>query len=216
MNKHLIGPEILSLAEVDVLPEDLVFHKFYMNKMNTSKKPKKKKKKRGAEDEAAEDLLGDDGGDESDNEEIENMLDSSHLSVEANGDFDYDDLDQVADEDDEDLVGNISDAEMDTPSDAAEGEDFDDTADEIDIDDDDVSDIGDDDDDDIIEIGDADYDSNEEEDDRIDQRKRKSRKAGASPFANFEDYEHLLNEDISTENEPSKRPKSQKKRKSDA
>ncbi|KAF3451979.1 hypothetical protein FNV43_RR08075 [Rhamnella rubrinervis] len=214
MNKHLIGPEILSLAEVDVPPEDLVFHKFYMNKMNTSKKPKKKKKKRGAEDEAAEDLLGEDGGDESDNEEIENMLDSSHLSIEADGDYDYDDLDQVADEDDEDLVGNISDAEMDMPSDAAEGEDFDDAANEIDRDnDEDVSEIGDD--DDIIEIGDADYDS-EEKDDSVDQRKRK-RKAGVSPFASLEDYEHLLNEDISTEDEPSRKkprkPKSRKKRK---
>ncbi|KAB1218311.1 CCAAT/enhancer-binding protein zeta [Morella rubra] len=53
MNNLLIGPEILSLAEVDVPPEDLVFHKFYVNKMNSSKKPKKKKKKKAAEEEAA-------------------------------------------------------------------------------------------------------------------------------------------------------------------
>ncbi|KAJ6701129.1 CCAAT-BINDING FACTOR-RELATED [Salix koriyanagi] len=72
MNMHLIGPEILSLAEVDVPPEDLVFHKFYVNKMNTSK-PKKKKKKKAAEEEAAEDLFdvgdGDGGGDDDDDDD---------------------------------------------------------------------------------------------------------------------------------------------------
>ncbi|MBA0695605.1 hypothetical protein Goari_002218, partial [Gossypium aridum] len=57
MNNYLIGQEILSLAETDVPPEDLVFHKFYMNKMNSSKKPKKKKKKKAAEGEAAEELF---------------------------------------------------------------------------------------------------------------------------------------------------------------
>ncbi|KAF5466314.1 hypothetical protein F2P56_016253 [Juglans regia] len=103
-----------------------------MNKMNSSKKPKKKKKKT-ADEEAAEDLFdvdgGVDGADESDNEEIENILDSANISMKADGDYDYDDLDEVANEDDEDLVGNASDAENDAPSDIAEGEDFDATAD---------------------------------------------------------------------------------------
>ncbi|BBG98745.1 CCAAT-binding factor [Prunus dulcis] len=127
MTNQLIGPEILSLAEEDVAPEDLVFHKFYMNKMNSSKKPKKKKKKKATEDdEAAADLFDVDGGngDDSDNEEIDSMLDSAGLSTEADGDYDYDDLDQVANEDDEDLVADVSDTELDLPSDSGDGEDF--------------------------------------------------------------------------------------------
>ncbi|KAM7250814.1 hypothetical protein ACFE04_022697 [Oxalis oulophora] len=107
MNHNLIGPEILSLEEADVPPEDLIFHKFYMNKANTSKKTKKKKKKI-SEDSAGAELFevdGDevDGGDESDNEEIENMLDSANAALEDE-DYDYDDLDKIADHDDDDLV----------------------------------------------------------------------------------------------------------------
>lgn len=211
MNHHLIGQEILSLAEMDVPPEDLVFHKFYMNKMNSSKKPKKKKKK-GAEDEAAGDLFdvdGDDdveGGDESDNEEIDNMLDSADLS---DGDYDYDDLDKVANEDDDNLVDDAGDPEMDAPSDIAEGEDFDAIAD-------DMSDNDDHDDDVQVDIGDVDDGS--EEDGRFDQRKRKRKsrvKAGASPFASLEDYQHLLDDDNPSEKGSTreKKRKSKKKRK---
>uniref|UniRef100_A0A803PCQ3 CCAAT-binding factor domain-containing protein n=1 Tax=Cannabis sativa TaxID=3483 RepID=A0A803PCQ3_CANSA len=223
MNDHLIGSDILSLAEDDVPPEDLVFHKFYMNKMSSSKRPKKKKKKRGADDDDAEALFDVDGGggnDESDNEEIDNMLDSTDLSGDLNvGDYDYDDLDQIAKEDDEDLVGNVSDEDPDMLSDVAEGEDFDidDAAMENGSDDDE-------DDDDIIEIGDV--DDSENDDDGFDQRiktkgKRKPGKSGASPFASYEEYEHLLNEDgTSLEDKgPSKKKakkssKSRKKRKS--
>ena len=212
MNNLLIGPEILSLAEVDVPPEDLVFHKFYVNKMNSSKKPKKKKKK-AAEEESGEDLYevegGADGGDESDNEEIENMLDSTNLSFEADGDYDYDDLDQVANEDDEDLVGNVSDAETDAPSDVAKGEDFDIAAAD-DLSDEDVD----------IDTGDADDGTDDEDENEIfEQRKRKRKsggKAAASPFASLEDYEHLLNEDGAAKEQSTKRKpsKSRKKRKS--
>ncbi|KAF5470970.1 hypothetical protein F2P56_011451 [Juglans regia] len=202
MNNLLIGQEILSLAEVDVPPEDVVFHKFYANKMNSSKKQKKKKKKT-ADEEAAEDLFdvdgGVDGADESDNEEIENMLDSANISMKADGDYDYNDLDVVANEDDEDLVGNASDAENDAPSDIAEGEDFDATAD------------------DDIDMGDAD-DGSDDEDEVFDQRRRKrksSGKATASPFASLEDYEHLLNVDSpANEQSTKKKPKSRKKKRS--
>ncbi|XVF27125.1 hypothetical protein REPUB_Repub14bG0079700 [Reevesia pubescens] len=219
MSNHLIGQEILSLAETDVLPEDLVFHKFYVNKMNSSKKPKKKKKKKGAEEEAAEELfdvggndMDDDyvdGGDESDNEEIENILDSANPSLDADGDYDYDDLDQVANEDDDDLIGNASDAE-DLPSDDADGEDFDAPADNDIINDDDV-DV-----DDAIDIGDADDLSDDEDEFHQRKRKRKSgKKASASPFASLQDYEHLLNEDSPTEKVSSrkKKPKLGKKKK---
>ncbi|KAG2389860.1 uncharacterized protein HKW66_Vig0179330 [Vigna angularis] len=82
VNNQLIGVEILSLAEADVLSEDLVFHKFYTNKMSLTTKSKKKK---SADEEAAEELFdiddGEvDGGDESANEEIKNMLDSTDPS----------------------------------------------------------------------------------------------------------------------------------------
>ncbi|KAF7843646.1 CCAAT/enhancer-binding protein zeta [Senna tora] len=202
INNNLIGPEILSLAEVDVPPEDLVFHKFYTNKMITSKKPKKKKKKT-ADEEAAEDLFdvddgGFDGGDESDNEEIENMLDNADQSLEADGDYDYDDLDKVANEDDDDLIGDVSDAEMEILSDIAE-EDSD-----TPINGDDGNDIN---------IGDID-DSDVEEEDIVDSRKRKrNKKSTVSPFASYEEYEHLMEDDNMPEKESSqKKPKSKKKK----
>ncbi|KAK6914638.1 CCAAT-binding factor [Dillenia turbinata] len=54
MNKHLIGEELLSLAEEDVPLEDLVFHKFYAHKMPSAKKLKKKRKKKAGDDETEE------------------------------------------------------------------------------------------------------------------------------------------------------------------
>ncbi|MCL7036567.1 hypothetical protein MKW94_002438 [Papaver nudicaule] len=215
-NNLLVGAEILSLAEDDVAPEDLVFHKFYTNKMMSSKKPKKKKKK-AAEDEAtdffgidkvdgdgSEDEIGgeDDGGedeiggDESDNEEIDNLLDSGDLPLdEAAGDYDYDDLDQVAEEDDEDLIGGSGDddAEMDILSDVADEDDDNDVP---------------------VNIGDSDGDINEEEDAMLHNKRKRNRKggrkAGASPFASIDDYDHLLKD----ENEPSKDPSTKAKKKS--
>ncbi|KAF7136141.1 hypothetical protein RHSIM_Rhsim08G0242500 [Rhododendron simsii] len=189
-----------------VIFHNLVFHKFYMNKMSSSKKPKKKKKKKGAEDEAAEELYGgEEGDDESDNEEIDNMLDSVVPSIAADGDYDYDDLDQVAVEDDDDLVGNVSDdEEIDVQSDIAAGDDDDD-------DDDDGDDIDDD-----VDIGDADDGSDEEEDVLLDQgkRKRKSKgRSGASPFASLEEYEHLLDEDSTPKDKSAKRKNSSSKKK---
>ncbi|KAK9153181.1 hypothetical protein Sjap_000661 [Stephania japonica] len=227
MNNHLIGAEILALAEADVPPEDVVFHKFYMNKMVSSKKPKKKKQKKSADD-INEDLLGDDinedllggdgsdesdvevGGDESDNEEIENMLDSADVPSDNEGDYDYDDLDEVANEDDEDLIGNGSDADVDVPSDLAE---------EADDDDDDIG---------QIDIGYSFVDDNDDDlddDDHVDKHSSNKRKrnnkskarTGKSPFASVEDYVHLLkaDEDDPMRKEPkSKKPKSRKRRKS--
>ncbi|XP_038681839.1 CCAAT/enhancer-binding protein zeta [Tripterygium wilfordii] len=212
MNNHLLGPEILSLAEMDVPPEDLVFHKFYTNKMNSTKKLKKKKKKEAEEEEAAEEFVGMDGGDVSDDEEIDNMLDSTDLSFEeANGEYDYDDLDKMADDDDEELVGDVSDAEMDIPSDTAEGSegDFEAIPDNVSVDSD-----GDDD----VNIGDADDDSEAGDDFNLKKRKQKSGgKVGASPFASLEDYAHLLNEDSSPPEKGSrgeKRSKSRSKKRS--
>ncbi|KAI3711943.1 hypothetical protein L1987_70492 [Smallanthus sonchifolius] len=198
MNKPLIGADILQLDEMDVAPEDVVFHRFYLNKMNSARKPKKKKKK-GADEEAVE-LLGDeDEDDESDNEEIEAVLDSTNPALDADGDYDYDDLDKIADEDDNDLVGNASDEEMEFPADISEDDEA----------------AGDDD----VSIGDAE-DGSDDEDDVFEvkpSRKRKAQgKAGASPFASFEDYEHLMDDNENeneNENENVKGPKKDKKSK---
>ncbi|GAU39403.1 hypothetical protein TSUD_323510 [Trifolium subterraneum] len=59
VNNLLVGSEILALAEADVPPEDLVFHKFYTNKKSSSSKPKKKKKK-STDEEDVDDYFGDD------------------------------------------------------------------------------------------------------------------------------------------------------------
>ncbi|KAI3716394.1 hypothetical protein L6452_23714 [Arctium lappa] len=200
MSKPLIGAEILQLDEMDVAPEDVVFHRFYMNKMNSSKKPKKKKKK-GAEEEAEEDLIGEGEEDESDNEEIEAILDSTNPALDTDGDYDYDDLDQIANEDDNDLVGNASDEEMEFVAE----------------DDGEEAGGGDDASDDEVSIGDAEDGSDDEEDVfEVKPRKRKGRgmvaKAGASPFASLEDYEHLLEDDPnSKKSKRAKRPKLKKK-----
>ncbi|PPS15049.1 hypothetical protein GOBAR_AA05528 [Gossypium barbadense] len=134
-----------------------------------------------------------------DNEEIENILDSANPSLDADGDYDYDDLDNVANEDDDDLIGDASDAEMDIPSDDTDGEGFD-----VDAGTDSINDDGDD----AIAIGDADDLSDGE--DEFHQRKRKrkpGKKTSASPFASLEDYEHLLNEDSPTEKDSIKMKK---------
>ncbi|KAM3379993.1 protein SLOW WALKER 2 [Capsicum galapagoense] len=188
MQGQLIGSEILSLAETDVPPEDLVFHKFYVNKMRSSKKPKKKKKKT-SEDDAAEEFMVEDGSDVEDeidedddgeNEEIDSMVESGGLPSEDNGEYYYSDLDEVANGDDDELIGDVSDEDMDTIL----------AHDESDVN------LG----------SDEDYDAemaNEEEGD-VHQRKKKQKKdkraAGKSPFASLEDYEHLLNEESPKEN----------------
>ncbi|KAL2555049.1 CCAAT-binding factor [Forsythia ovata] len=200
MKNQLIGPEIVSLAEEDVPPEDLVFHKFYMNKMNSSKKPKKKKKKT-ADDEAAEEFYAVDGvgdDDESDNEEIENVLDSANPSLEVNGDYEYDDLDKIANEDDDDLIGRGSDEE-DFPSDVANMEiDYAETLSGED------ENEGEEDDD--IAIGEADDESDMDDSFYQSKKKQKSNKhSAASPFASLEDYQHLMDDSNSANNTSTKK-----------
>nr|XP_043625221.1 CCAAT/enhancer-binding protein zeta [Erigeron canadensis] len=202
MSNPLIGADILQLDETDVAPEDVMFHRFYMNKMNSSKKPKKKKKK-GTEEEAANDLIGEgDEDDESDNEEIDAILDSSNPALDSDGEYDYNDLDQIADEDDDELEGNASDG-LEFPIDVEED-------DEMVVDDD--SDVD-------INIGDAEDGSDDEEDVfEMQPRKRKTRgKTGASPFASLEEYEHLMDEDDNgndneSDDENVKAPKKKRKK----
>uniref|UniRef100_A0A1J3K4C8 CCAAT/enhancer-binding protein zeta n=1 Tax=Noccaea caerulescens TaxID=107243 RepID=A0A1J3K4C8_NOCCA len=214
MSNHMIGSEILSLAEEDVAPEDLVFHKFYVNKMNSTKQSKKKKKKKLPEEEAAEELYdvndGDGGGnydsdvefeagDESDNEEIENMLDNvdDDAVEEEGGEYDYDDLDNVAGDDDEELVADVSDAEMDTDMDMVGGEDVDD-----DIDDN------------------ADGDDSDGDDDGLGNKKKKEKRKRKSPFASLEEYEDMIDRDEKDDSKSKRKvtsePKKKKKKKTKA
>ncbi|KAG5380879.1 hypothetical protein IGI04_028721 [Brassica rapa subsp. trilocularis] len=213
MSNQMIGSDILRLAEEDVSPEDLVFHKFYVNKMNSTKQSKKKKKKKLPEEEAAEELYdvndGDGGGDydsdvefeagdESDNEEIENLLDDvdDDAVEEEGGEYDYDDLDKVVGDDDE-LVDDASDAEMDdTEMDMLDGED-------VDEDGDDVGDDGGDEDDD--DDGGGGVGGN---------KKKKEKGKRKSPFASLEEYEHLIDEDDSkSKRKETSEPKKKKKKK---
>ncbi|XP_010428130.1 PREDICTED: CCAAT/enhancer-binding protein zeta-like [Camelina sativa] len=190
MSNRVIGAEILSLEEADVAPEDLVFHKFYVNKMNSTKQSKKKKKKKLPEEEAAEELYdvndGDggenygsdvelDGGDESDNDEIENMLDDvDDNAVEEEGsEYDYDDLDKVAGDDEEELVADVSDAEIDSDMDM------------------DMLDGEEDVEDDVDDSGDNDSDG----DDGRGKKKKQEKRKRKSPFASLEEYEHLIDQD---------------------
>lgn len=202
MENRLIGEEILTLAESDVPAEDVVFHKFYTNKMTSTKKTKKKKKK-AAEDEAAEELYDiNDQGDESDNEEIDDILDSVNpREADRGGDYDYDDLDEIANEDDDDLIGNESDEEANLLSDP--GSDSDDAG------------ISFNEDDDVIleEADDSDADNNHHQ----KKRKRKSiAKTSKSPFASIEEYEHLINEnnpEVKASNRNNKQPKTKSNKK---
>ncbi|KNA07363.1 hypothetical protein SOVF_172630, partial [Spinacia oleracea] len=176
MNKHIIGPEILALAEADVPPEDLVFHKFYTNKMTSSStKLKKKKPKVGPEEEQAAELYG---GDDSDEEEIDDLLDTTEPPMEADGEYDYDDLDKVANEEDDDLIGDVSDDDMDMSGGEAGNNlsDLDDMSDDMD---DDASD--------------------DDDGHGAPLLKKGKKKSSASPFASFEDYEHLLDDDSGEE-----------------
>lgn len=204
MSNHLIGEDILQLAEDEVAPEDVVFHRFYMNKTNTSKKPKAKRKKAAQDDEDADDLLLD-ASDDSEEEEIDNMMGSGPLPVEDAGeDYDYDDLDKVAVEDDDDLLGNGSDAETGPSANLISREDGgianDDDDGSIDTWNsdseggvDDLADVGTDMNDDGINDND---DKSEVPDDKVGKRRKHklNGRSRTSPFASIEEYEHLLSD----------------------
>ena len=184
-------------------PEDVVFHRFYMNKTSSSKKPKAKKKA-SQDDEDAEDFL--DASDESEEEKIDNMLGSGHHPLEeADGEYDYDDLDRVADEDDDDLLGDGSDAEAGLPPNLAarkrdEGSAGDDgDNDSLDIMDGIAEEDGDVDVDDDVIGGESDEDESSQAAKTKRGKKRKfDGKNRRSPFANVEEYEHLLNDNMDT------------------
>jgi ribosome biogenesis protein MAK21 len=67
MNHRLIGEDLLELAENEVPPEDIVFHRFYMNKSGPIKP--KAKRKDSALDEDTGELLADNADDASNESE---------------------------------------------------------------------------------------------------------------------------------------------------
>eukprot|EP00246_Nothoceros_aenigmaticus_P016936 TRINITY_DN7958_c0_g1_i1.p1 TRINITY_DN7958_c0_g1~~TRINITY_DN7958_c0_g1_i1.p1 ORF type:complete len:254 (+),score=52.72 TRINITY_DN7958_c0_g1_i1:317-1078(+) len=100
-----IGEQFLCIAEADVAPEDVVFHKFYLAKDASKKKSQTKKKQKAIEDDDDVVGLGDDvgsGGDESDSEQVEALLELEEGEYDndvesedgsSDGMFDYDKLD---------------------------------------------------------------------------------------------------------------------------
>ncbi|CAH9118594.1 unnamed protein product [Cuscuta europaea] len=192
MNDQLFGEQILSLAETDVPPEDLVFHKFYLNKMKSSKKLKKKKKTRDDDDVADEILDGqvsdddeDFDVDESDDEEIDNMLDTADPDFEEDGeeeDYDYDDLDKAVDASADELVDDVTDDDSDVniPSNVSDEEHDDDSIDH----------------------------------NHLRKRNEKTlKRKTTSPFADLEEYEHLLEDEGPTEVTGEKKNKEKRKKK---
>jgi ribosome biogenesis protein MAK21 len=177
MNHHLIGEELLELAENEVPPEDIVFHRFYMNKSG----PIKPKAKKGSVlDEDTGELLADNADDASDEsgDEMQDLRDG----LAEDGEYDYDDLDSNAFDEEKDLLRDDSDVELDDSSDSASM----DGGSENDDDDSDGNSSGE-------EMVDAGNGSSSYAKKKVALQKRKNGvKSGRSPFASLDDYEHLM------------------------
>ncbi|KAL6644210.1 hypothetical protein ACP70R_015818 [Stipagrostis hirtigluma subsp. patula] len=198
LNPHLIGEELLELAENEVPPEDVVFHRFYMNKTGPMKL-KAKRKGLVLDDDTGE-LLADDIDDASDgsDDEMQDMGDG----LGEDGEYDYDNLDADAFEEEDDLLRDDDDAEVDNISDDStssnERREYDDGEDSsLDVSDMEAK---------ILESAD-DLDGNSSDEMMADvgvggrgvsgaekqvapQKRKHSVKSG--PFAKLEDYEHLM------------------------
>jgi len=177
MNHRLIGEELLELAENEIPPEDIVFHRFYMNKSGPIK-PKAKKKDSVLDEDTGE-LLAD--------------------NADEDGEYDYDDLDSNAFDEEKDLLRDDSDAELDDISDSASmddgsGNDDDDIASFTGMDAEALEDEGDSDgnssDEEMVDAGNG---SSSHAKKKVALQKRKNGiKSGRSPFASLDDYEHLM------------------------
>ncbi|KAJ3686788.1 hypothetical protein LUZ61_015952 [Rhynchospora tenuis] len=194
MNPRLIGEEILQLAEDEVPPEDLFFHQYYMSKSSSKNRKTKKKVQDDDEDETGGDFLLD--GDapvdsEEDEEEVEeedaeidDMMGGGSIMSDQE-EYDYDDLDRIGGDDEDELLGNAADAET-------RGQEHDSDVEDNDID----SDAGNDDEDwfgsdvDEVEV-DNDDDGATKEGGRGRKRKHGGG-VGGTPFASLEDFEHLM------------------------
>ncbi|XP_006663966.1 CCAAT/enhancer-binding protein zeta [Oryza brachyantha] len=165
---HPIGEELLELAEMEVPPEDVVFHRFYMNKTGPIKP--KAKKKTSVLDEDTGELFAhdDDASDESDDE----MQELGIGLIEDEG-YDYDNLDATTFEEEGDLLRYDSDVELhDISDDTSSGLDSDNEA--------------------VKSAKDSDGNNSDGEESVLGQKRKHAAKSGESPFAKLEDYEHLM------------------------
>ncbi|XP_062179320.1 protein SLOW WALKER 2 [Phragmites australis] len=202
LNPHLIGEELLELAENEVAPEDVVFHRFYMNKTGPIKP--KAKRKASVLDEDTGELLADDVDDASDESDDEMQDLGDGLSEDR--EYDYESLDADAFEEDEDLLRDDSDAEVDDISDDSasrdgemENDDGDDAILESAVDSD-----GNFSDEEMVDVGNGGRGGSVAEKKAAPQKRKHGAKNGASPFARLEDYEHLMVRDSA---KPTSKPK---------
>lgn len=186
LNHHLIGEELLELAENEVPPEDVVFHRFYMNKTGPIKH--KAKKKASVIDDDTGELLADDVDDATD--ESDDEMEELGEGLTEDGEYDYDNMDAKAFEEEGHLLRYDSDVELDGISDDSASRD---------------GGMENDDDEDGLNISYMDAEALESADDSDDnisngdaargQKRKHGAKGGASPFARLEDYEHLMDGD---------------------
>lgn len=194
MNHRLIGEELLELAENEVPPEDIVFHRFYMNKSGPIK-PKAKRKDSILDEDTGE-LLADNADDASDEsgDEMQDLGDG----LAEDGEYDYDDLDSNAFDEEKDLLGDDSDIELDDISDSSsmDGRSENDDDDIVSFEDMDAE---------ALDVGNSDDNTSDEEmvdagngggsnaKKKVSAPKRKHGvKSGRSPFASLDEYEHLM------------------------
>ncbi|CAM0945405.1 unnamed protein product [Alopecurus aequalis] len=182
LNHHLIGEDLLELAENEVPPEDVVFHRFYMNKTGPIK-PKAKKKALVLDDDTGE-LVADEADDASD--ESDDEMQELEDGYAEHGEYDYDNLDAKAFEEEGDLLRDDSDVD-----------------DLADISDDGGMESDDEDDDLNMSFMDSEAESADGSDDNIadvkaaarGQKRKHGAKSGSTPFASLEEYEHLMDGD---------------------
>ncbi|KAJ1291760.1 hypothetical protein BS78_02G341000 [Paspalum vaginatum] len=190
LNHHLIGEELLELAENEVPPEDIVFHRFYMNKSGHIK-PKAKRKSSVIDEDTVE-LLADNGDDASDEsgDEMQDLGDG----LAEDGEYDYDDLDSNAFDEEKDLLRDDSDVELDDISDDSAsvdgGSEDDNIASLMDAEGEGLGSADDLDgnfsDDEVVGAGDGPYAKA-----KVARQKRKHG-VNSGPFASLEDYERLM------------------------
>ncbi|KAG6543422.1 hypothetical protein Mapa_015092 [Marchantia paleacea] len=117
-----VGEDILKLAEEDVAPEDVVFHKFYSTKSIRSKPKKKKSNVKSEEDVLGLDEVAAFDGDDSENEEIDDLLEQEAgqemMAEDSEGEeLESDDEEMVYykkdEEDDHDLESDVEEGDSD-------------------------------------------------------------------------------------------------------
>jgi ribosome biogenesis protein MAK21 len=207
-----VGAEFLELTEGEVAPEDIAFHKFYTTKV--SRKGKIKRETKIKEDIDSNSDENDLVGDESDDEEIEDLLEQ-----EEGEEMGFDDLTDDENDSEGEWIfnegGAVTEHNMDE-EDNTSREDM--LLDVTDLSDDDIASAG------VDEgsksrsaRGTSKKESRKKRKQKLDsgskgQQNRSSGSAKKSPFASFEEYSHMLDiddPDIVPSQKKSKRAKSE-------